>query len=498
MKHPLLAMACGLALLAPAAARADKMDVQLNEHMPEIVKHIKGKGYKNVGVLRFRADKGTGAHFDLGPINGNMAERVENLMVLHDSSKDEASKPAFGIIHEAGSAAMHQKIGAWYKKPDEAKKLFGASYPLAWGNSKVKADAFITGKVALTKDFKHATVTIECMDVKSAGKPVKVTEFTLDSDRHLVRDFNLPYTLTRDQKVTLARSRGKARSAEEQQKVEQKVDDVVLEQAQKQQKKQQKKEPVQPTEQPGQVDGPATPQQVGGIKLRITASGKDVTPRANTSQTGDYEIDCPAKGSEITFHLENTSDKELGVVLKVGGQNTIGEQRETAEQCRKWLVPAKKTYEIKGFYTGDKFDSLKKFVVMSKDEAKQVVSQLDDSLDLVEMYVFESNGEPKEGMTISRGFNARGMRGDVEKKARGNFQTLQKTLMKEGRWTKARGRDGAEVIVPDKEGATVKAPQEKEFPNPVEVKNMKIRIRPAGQPTQPQPPVDPPQPDKEG
>jgi len=488
-----LSLALGLALFAPAA-RADALDVQLNDHMESVVKHIKAKGYKNVGVLRFRAQKGTGSErFDVGPINGNLAERVENLLVMHASSKDDSMKPAFGVIHDAGAAAAKQKVGLWYSKPAERKKLFGVDYPLAWDvKAKVKADAFVTGKAAMSADLKKTTVTLEAFDARSGEKLAKVAEFTMDTDRNLVRDFNVPYTLTKDQKVALARSRAKARNQEEGQKVEQQTNEVVLQQAQKVQQQQQKKQKVQPTEQPGQPDGPATTQTVGGIRLKITAGGTEVTPAPGASQSGQYQMPCPAAGTPIVFMLENTTDKELGVVLKVGGLNTIGEQREPAEQCRKWLVPAGKTYKIEGYHTGEKFDSVKKFTVMSKDEATQANTQLQDAVDLIEMVVYESGGKQPDGeMAISRGANARGIRGDKEKKARsGGFQALQQTLMKDGRWSRTRGRDGEMTIGPAKEGTSGPAPQEKDFPSPVEVKNLKIRIGSGtSQPVQ----VDPPQ-----
>jgi len=475
---PFLALACGLALLAPSAARADNLDVKLSDHMSEIVKHVKAKGYKNVGVLRFRAQKGgEGERFDIGPINGNLADRLENLLVMNAASKDDPRKPAFGIIHEAGTAAGKQKLGGWYTKTDDRKKLFSVDYPLAWGNSKVKADAFFTGKIALSANLKTASVTVECFDARSPATLSKVAEFKVDSDRHLVRDFLLPYTLTKGQRVALARSR-------DGQQKEQQNNEIVLQQAQKQQKQQQNKQKPQDGQKPGQPDGPATTQSIGGVVLKIMASGKEITPKVNSSQTGLYEMECPPKGSEIVFSLENTSDKELGVVLKVGGRNTIGEQMEEAENCRKWLIPAKggekkNVYDIKGYRVGEKFDSMKKFVVLSKDEAMQLQGALQDKVDLVEVYVFHS-GPMDDKMTISRGVSARGLRGDMSKKARSNFSTLQQTLMKEGRWTKSRGRDGADTIGPDKAAISAPAPDEKDFPNPTEVKNLKIRIRPGG------------------
>lgn len=505
MKRPLryLAVMAGLALLSPAVARADKLDLKLNEETPKVIKYLKSHGYKNVGVLHFRSQKSTekAPRFDAGLINGNMAERLENLLVMHDGQAKNPEQPAYGVIHNASATARKEKVGAWYTNETERKKLFKVEYPLAWGDKKVKADAFLTGKVSISEDLKTTRVTIECFDARAPEKIVKVESFTCDTDRNVVREFNLPYTLTKAQHQTLARGLKSAKSRDQGQQAQQKVDDVVLQQAHQQQKQGNK-----PQNKPGTQDGPATTQTIGGIALKITASGKEFTPAANSSQQGFYQMECPPRDTEIVMSLTNTTEKELGVVLKVAGFSTVGEQKEAPEQCRKWLVPPmsqapKNVYHIKGFYTGDKFDALKKFVVMSKDEAKQALQngQQLENIDLIEVYVFGTNppvtGDP---MTISRGVNARGLRGDAAKKSRSSFQTLKHDLLKAGRFTKARGRDGDEVIVPDKDTSTVPPPNEKDFPNPVEVKNLKIRIRPAGQstPTDVQPKPEPQDKDK--
>jgi len=484
---------CGLAL-SPAVARADKIDLKLNDETPKVVKYLKDKGYKNVGVLHFRSQTATEKHprFDSGTINANMADRLENLLVMHGSQAKNPEQPAFGVIHDASGAALKQRVGAWFTRPEERKKLFKSDYPLAWGKESVKADAFLTGKVTLSEDLKKTRVVIECFDAKASEKIVKVAELSCDTDRNVIRDFNLPYTLTKAQHQALARGFKTARSRDQAQQADQKVDDVVLQQA-----KQQQQLGNKPQNKPGTQDGPATTQTIGGIALKITASGKEFTPAANSSQQGFYQMECPPRDTEIVMSLTNTTEKELGVVLKVAGFSTVGEQKEAPEQCRKWLVPPGKTYNIKGFYTGEKFDSLKKFVVKSKDEAKQAFQngQQLENLDLIEIYVFESvdGGKPEGPMTISRGVNARGLRGDVAKKARSSYQSLKSSLVKEGRFKKARGRDGAEVIVPDTEGMNVPAPEEKDFPNPVEIKNMKIRLRPADAGVQTEQPKPEPQ-----
>jgi len=491
-----LACAAGLALLSPSFVRADHIDAKLVDEMPAVVKYLKSHGYKNVGVLRFRVQKHgeKTPRFDMGPINGNMADRLENSLVMNAGQAKNPEQASFGVIHNAGVYAGKHKVGSWFTSAEDRKKLFTLKYPLAWGKEQVEADAFLTGKITLSEDLKKTTVRIECLDAKSS-KPTEVVRFDVATDRHIVRDCNLPYTITKTQQQTLARSARAIKTRDDKQQTEQKTDEVVLQQAQQQQ--QQGNKPQSP---PGTQNGPGTPDNIGGIKLTITAGGKPVELKPNTSQVDTFEMECPARDSEVLFTLENTSteqqDKKLGVVLKVAGFNTVGMQREPVENCRKWLVPAgEKPYEIQGFYIGDKFDSLKKFVVRSKEEAKQANQQLDDTIDLIEVYVFRTGGGTPPKLTISdRGINTRGVRGDLDVKARSSFQTLKGELLKAARLKKARGRDGAEVLVPDETEVKPKAKLvEEAFESPNEVKHLKIRIRPSGpaQPTQ-QPPEEKP------
>src|SRR5215813_2185014 len=76
-----LALACGL---GAGSARADHLDDSLNNKGQEIVEALRSKGVKNVGVLRFRVKEGNRAEtWSAGPLNGNLAVRLENVLVMH-------------------------------------------------------------------------------------------------------------------------------------------------------------------------------------------------------------------------------------------------------------------------------------------------------------------------------------------------------------------------------------------------------------------------------
>src|SRR5262249_22504002 len=130
--------------------------------------------------------------------------------------------------------------------------------------------------------------------------------------------------------------------------------------------------------------------RAAGVKVAIQAGGVNVEVRPNSSEVGTFEMDCPARGKEGVFGLTNTTDKVLGVVLKVQGMDTIGERKEPAEQCGLWVIGPKQTLQFKGSSVGAKSAALKNFVVRAREEAKATDEELDDKLDLIQVYTFSA------------------------------------------------------------------------------------------------------------
>src|SRR5947209_2388118 len=108
---PLLAVA----LSVGPAARADQIDQDLLTRGKEIMKELHKQQYKNVGVLKFEAQRG-GANgpvtFELGRLNALMATRLENVLILANDLK----KP-IGIVCGAGDLASRRDAKATYKTP---------------------------------------------------------------------------------------------------------------------------------------------------------------------------------------------------------------------------------------------------------------------------------------------------------------------------------------------------------------------------------------------
>src|SRR5262245_37277207 len=79
----LLIAAAGFAAVAvpPAPARADGIDYKLPSQAIKVMNYLQEHDYHNVGVLRFRFQKGNQELFNVGPMNNNLATRLENALV---------------------------------------------------------------------------------------------------------------------------------------------------------------------------------------------------------------------------------------------------------------------------------------------------------------------------------------------------------------------------------------------------------------------------------
>jgi hypothetical protein len=416
--------------LGAGAARADHLDDKLNSKGNEIVEALRKQGVKNVGVLRFRVKEGDRPEtFTAGPLNGNLAARLENVLVMHAGTDD---KDALGVIHDAGREAARHNVGKWYGDEAEQRKLFAVeSYPLAWGNMKVKADAFLTGIVKVSSDHKHGTVVVEAL--LAPGKVEKLTEVAFDGDASLLLDLGKSYSLSK-------RSLAGARTAA-------KVRDLAFEAVKK-------RDGGQPT-----GDGPVvgnTTIEVGGIEFQVLSGGQGVpiTPKDAANAAAGYQIESPAPGQEVAFQITNKTDKELGVDVKLNGSSLLLEQSDEPANCRVFILKPEdkhRSYTLKGYYyqEGDGGKTkLAPFKVLVGEEAKkwrESAGQLADKVGTIAITVFQQGDAGGAEILVS----ARGVPKHQEKHARSDRATLQGSLMRAGHLKRDPAR--RELIVPDKD-----------------------------------------------
>src|SRR5207302_1731105 len=109
----------------------------------------------------------------------------------------------------------------------------------------------------------------------------------------------------------------------------------------------------------------------------------------------------------------------------------------------KWVIPAGKSFDIKGFYVGEKFDRHLPFTILDGEEAVRAVEQLGEKAHYVQLDVFENLPGPEQKMTIS----ARGLPEPLDRAARKSYAALSEELLKASSLKRARGPDGGELIV---------------------------------------------------
>lgn len=467
-------------LVLSSGARADRLDAELNKTMPKMVEELK-KAYQNVGVLRFRVrDAGQKESFT-SPLAGRMAERIEALLIVH-AGQSEAK--ALGVLRDGGLTASKASVRDWYGSPADREKLFAQTYPLAWGTKSVKADAFLTGKVELSKDRSKTTVTVEYFDKNEPGKLKQLAKFTETTSVTVLRDLGHGFALSRGAKnelKALKRSSNEnvSRFAIRTVNVQQQTGDQTEEEK---------------TEKPQVTQQPVSPKLIAGVEFQMLVDDKQVMPRPSGSRDDakHWEVESPAMGSKVAFRLKNTTDTWLGVALRLNGYNTINERTGDVATSRKWAIPPGKSYRIEGFYQHpaprDGGQMVKPFKILVGQEAQQYTGQqLGDKKGLIEIDVFEQGSEAA-GDEAEMFVTPRGLPPSALKSERATFQGLRSALLKNARLktTTVPAREGSlvvkrEVIVPDQEAiaAEGKSLQAKELPNPMPVGGLTIKVLPA-------------------
>jgi hypothetical protein len=324
-RHPatLVALVTVALLTVGPATRADHIDDELKATATDLVKTLKEKGFKTVGVLKFLVKKGKGPlDGGAGALNTNMAERIENA-IIHG---DEAG--ALAVTEDATTEAAKANPKFSIRSVEARKALFAHKYPLRWGTEKATPDVFVTGTVDLAADMRTATVELGYFDKTGVTHDLK--SFKVKTDRSILADSGQSFV------VSQRSLKGKNKRALSE------LDDAAADSA------------AQADKGTGLTQQLAKDGEAPPLKFEVLYNGgsQAITPDPNSQ--GEYRVDSPRQGQVVTFNLTNTTQGKIGVVVKVNGISTI--DRETGEDpaCTKWVLEPGKPYQLKGFYAGGK------------------------------------------------------------------------------------------------------------------------------------------------
>jgi hypothetical protein len=382
MKHtsrirwPILAgvLALGGLILSTVPARADGIDYKLPSEAQKVMKYLKKQGYHNVGMLKFRVKKGKKEVFNLGPINSNMATRLENSLI---AINDEA-KP-IGFLRDPGKVIAGKKQRISYLTQDGRDKLFKLKYPLVWDKKLVEPDAFLTGEVSFTAKKHQTQVTVEVID-RTNRKLEKVLTFKVKTDRTILADMRENFALSKKR----IRAMGPAEKEDEA--------------AADSETRDNKPEKTQPTE--------------GLVELTVKYDDEDQEISTDEVNPGEYKVAEPKEGAKVVLVIKNKSDQKVSVVLTVNGKNTLHMQdvdEKSPAGSSKWVLDPGDKYEIKGFYDEGN-TSFTPFKVLSDEESGKVEEQATHAkLGSIAMYVFVE-GSSKAGQEK---INTQGLRSSL-------------------------------------------------------------------------------------
>jgi hypothetical protein len=350
----LAVLACTLVVATAAgpARAADKIEDNLPAQAFKVMRYLKKQGYKNVGVLKFRVQKGDKKpSFRVGPLNVAMATRLENVLLL----MNDKDKP-LGIIHDASQVAARKREKATYTSAQGCDKLFRYKYPLAWGSSLVTADAFVTGIVKINPVKRTTTVTIEAVD-RTTKKLTPVTSFVVRTDRSILTDVCTNFALS-----------------------SKKIRSMALDDQDKD------ANDNNPTTDKGQPKDSL-------VDLEILYDAAAQETRQSRKDPKALEVDEPKENGTVVLRLKNKSDKRVAVRLEVNGLNTLyKEEAKGLDELggRKWVLDPNETWDVKGFHIDDK--NYEKFKVLSDEESQKEDLSTNEFIGSIRMLVYVEGG----------------------------------------------------------------------------------------------------------
>jgi hypothetical protein len=344
------ALVLSLGLANPAASHADTLNQELLKQAPGVIRYLKQHGYRNVGVLKFRVQKGDEPMSDrVGLLNRNLATRLEIALVLANTFPDP-----LGIIRDA-SAEAALRPEANHLRPEGRPALFRKPpYPLAWGDQRVEADAFLTGEVVVSPDLQQMTVTIQSFG-RNSGVLDQVVRFEATTDAATLTEAGESFLI-----------RGAFDSGQP---------DVIRKQVAATAAE------VKMAQQANPMEDAAAP-----VALEIHYDNQRIPLEI---RAGKALIQEPREGQRVTLVLRKVDQakERYGVVVLVNGQSTLFKERGDPFQCWKWLLePDHPTRVIKGYQTSAR--EAEPFRVLSPEASRQDAINYGSDVGTITLSVF--------------------------------------------------------------------------------------------------------------
>jgi hypothetical protein len=415
-----------LALSANAARAADDLpalDQALRDNAPKIVKKLRERNCKNVGVLKFMVRTGDGpARDNVGPLNTSLADRLEVALVLalDDDSLGIIAHAGKGVVDSNNQRATHLTEAGRKELFEINKKYFHIPWKVGEG---VKPDAFLTGEARLSPDRRSMRIAVQLFVIGDPETVCTICEFSAATDLRTLTETGITFS-TRGfgddpAKLVAKATEGAPQSTDNH-------DDLLKKAAH------------------ALADLDKSP-----IKLEILYDKQpqrvEMSP-VDSDKTYNVllRVPTPKDRHKVSFRLSPTDRDTYGVVLKINGQNSIERQQQDALDCRKWILQAGDApITVRGYQLND--TDMDEFKVQSKFESELNSVYYGENAGTINLVVYRA-GKAEDAIvknddpvaTISRGMLS--LHGEPMATDRKRFQEqLRKETGTDAREARSRG-----------------------------------------------------------
>jgi hypothetical protein len=349
-------------LFGNAVAGAGTLNEELLRSAPRVLDYLKAHGFKTVGVLKFRVQDAQGSVSDrVGPLNLNLATRLELALVLTTDIQNPLN-----VIRDASSVAARLP-GVNHLTPDGRRALFDGRYRLAWGDTEMAADAFLTGVVAVGPDLHELTVAILGFGRESTVLE-PIVRFTAALDPPVLVDLGESFL-----------TRGMFDGGRIAQAPAQVIDSAVR---------------VREGAQTHPLFDPSAP-----VTLEILY---DDRPVALETRDGTAFVREPREGQAVTMVLRKRDATAIryGVVLAVNGENTLFKERTSPLTSSKWVLsPEVPEIRVRGYQSKER--EAEAFRILSPKDSKRDLVSYGPDAGTIQLVVFREEPTPGRSTTSS-------------------------------------------------------------------------------------------------
>jgi hypothetical protein len=369
---------CSLAGL-PAPAEAVRLPEGMAEAAEKAVAVINSEGYGNVGVLKFRVQKqGADIGGTVGTINRDLAAQLETALVI------KRRQPATFVLLADASDTAAATPGASDATPEAREKLFAARYRPAWGDAAdtVAADAFITGLAEVDSHLKSMRVKILAI-ARSGSSPREIASFDAVVEPALLGPLGESFVSRGMLNANLARI-GRKEGASSGNVADGGADSHIHEIAAN-------SESIRDGDTPHPLSDANSP-----VTLTVAYDGKEVPLEY---RDGRAFVPEPREGQKVTLTVRKRGrdGRQIGVVLKVNGENTAMRERLPDLHCYKWILSDRfSSVTVRG-YQVDR-ETIQPFTVLSGDASQRREFDYGADVGSISVTVFDDESSVQPAM----------------------------------------------------------------------------------------------------